>query len=101
MKSFELQLAEDTKASAADLTLGELKQRKFRMKVNNKLYDVYPDLISLVRSPEAVTKYKQQMGKIEDIENSIPIVRQVILRDYYKALVSEMKKASGPSNRIL
>ena len=58
------------------MTLGELKQSKFRMRVNNKTYDVYPDLTSIIRNPTSVTQQqKKEIAKFETIENSIPIAR--------------------------
>uniref|UniRef100_A0A7S3HZF8 Calcium uniporter protein C-terminal domain-containing protein n=1 Tax=Favella ehrenbergii TaxID=182087 RepID=A0A7S3HZF8_9SPIT len=70
------------------------------MRVNNKTYDVYPDLTSIVRDPSAVTKHKKEMAKFDDIENSIPIARQTILRDYYTNLVQALKKEAGTGNKI-
>ena len=31
------------------MTMGDLKAKKFRMRVNNKIYDVYPDLNSILK----------------------------------------------------
>ena len=31
------------------MTMGDLKAKKFRMRVNNKIYDVYPDLSSILK----------------------------------------------------
>ena len=36
-----------------DMTMGDLKSKKFRMRVNNKIYDVYPDLISILKENTA------------------------------------------------
>jgi len=85
VRSFELlSSGEQEKAEAsAKTTLGQLKQRKFKMRINNKTYDVYPDLTSLIRDPTKTTKHKREQSKIEDINNSISISRQIILRDYY------------------
>ena len=101
VSSFELLASDSSKQSRIDkLTLGELKQQKFAMKVNGKTFDVYPDLTSILRNPDPVTRNKREVAKIEDIENSIPICRQTILRDYYFLLVSEMKKSAGTGNKI-
>ena len=54
VSSFELISTNDKDSKSADgMTLGELKQGKFRMRVNNKTYDVYPDLGSIIRDPAA------------------------------------------------
>ena len=51
VSSFELLTAEGNKAEEIDsMTLGELKSKKFRMRVNNRTYDVYPDLLSITRA---------------------------------------------------
>ena len=70
------------------------------MRINNKTYDVYPDFMSMVRDPVAVTKHKREMIKMEDINNSIPIVRQVILREYYSHLVAALKQGAGTGGKI-
>ena len=74
VRSFEL-LSVDSEDKNDKLTLGQLKTEKFRMRVNNKTYDVYPDLVSLIRSPPPSSKFKKEIGKIDDINNSIPISR--------------------------
>ena len=70
------------------------------MRVNNKVYDVYPDLISLTRDPVPATKYKKEIAKIENLNNSIPIARQVILRDYYSHLVASLKAGATTGGKI-
>ena len=74
VRSFEL-LSTDNEANLDKMTIGQLKQGKFKMRINNKAYDVYPDLMSLVRDPAQTTKHKKEISKIEDINNSIPISR--------------------------
>lgn len=101
VKSFELLTVEKQKEADVDkMTMGELKQQKFRMRVNNRNFDVYPDMISIVKDPAQVTKHKKEMLKIEEMDNSIPICRQTILRDYYSTLVSLVKKEAGTGNKI-
>ena len=82
------------------MTLGELKQGKFRMRVNNKTYDVYPDLTSIVRDPVDAAKHKDELKKFDAIENSIPIARQTILRDYYSSFMQALKKEAGSTNKV-
>ena len=87
LRSFEL-FSGSSEETSDKTTLGQLKQNKFKMRVNNKVYDVYPDLISLTRDPVAATKHKKEIAKIEGLNNSIPIARQIILRDFYSHLVA-------------
>ena len=79
------------------MTLGELKQGKFRMRVNNKTYDVYPDLGSIIRDP---TKSSKKNATFDDIDNSIPIARQTILSDYYQNLEQALRKEAGTGGKI-
>lgn len=55
VSSFELLKARDPpnkgsteKTAIDDMTLGELKAQKFRMRVNNNIFHVYPDLMSIL-----------------------------------------------------
>ena len=51
IKSFDLlpvQPKEGEEGAGESMAVGELKTRKFKMKVNSKTYDVYPDLRSLI-----------------------------------------------------
>ena len=82
------------------MTLGELKQQKFRMHVNNRVYDVYPDMISISRQEIPVTKHKKEMAKVDERSSAIPLSRDLILRDYYTALVSAIKKEATTGGKI-
>ena len=88
--------------SNTSLTMGELKAKKFKMRVNNKLYDVYPDMISISRSQsqDAATKHPTEMAKADDMDQSISIVRDSILKDYYGTLVAALKKEAGKTDKI-
>ena len=58
IKDFELIPAnsESKEDGNKNMTIGDLKTRKFKMRVNQTTYDVYPDLRSLLYSPEHYTK---------------------------------------------
>jgi hypothetical protein len=109
VSSFELLRARDPpnkgsndNTSIDDITLGELKAQKFRMQVNNKIYHVYPDLISILkREDENQTSAKKGTKKssptaeetmTEQMATSIPIGRAAILKDFYAHLLASMKK---------
>ena len=101
MTEFELVKADAKTAEETDpVTLGELKQRKFRMRVNNKSYDIYPDLLSIAREEPIVSKNKKEIAKLDKLENSIAISRQTMLRDYYPLLVSAMKKEAATGGKL-
>ena len=84
--------------------MGELKAKKFKMRVNNKLYDVYPDMISISKqASQAVTagaKHPTEMAKVANMDQSISIVRDSILKDYYATMVESLKKEAGKTGNI-
>lgn len=104
VSSFDLLTADASKADELDkMTLGELKSKKFRMRVNNRTYDVYPDLLSITRSQadaKANAKIKKEVAKLDNLENSIAISRSVMLRDFYPILVANMKKEATTGGKI-
>ena len=102
VSSFELIPADPSKkeASIDNMTMGDLKSNKFKIRVNNKSFDVYPDLISLFRNQAPVTKNKKEMLKANDMKSSIPIGRQTILRDFYSNLVAALKKEAGTGGSL-
>ena len=104
VSSFELLTADGNKAEEIDsMTLGELKSKKFRMRVNNRTYDVYPDLLSITRTQtenKTAAKNKKELLKLDNLENSIAISRSVMLRDYYPLLVAAMKKEAGTGGKL-
>ena len=82
-----------------ELTLGELKKRKFRMRVSHKVYDVYPDFQSLAGVEQAESA-DAIMAKASDLGTSITIVRKIILQDYYAELVTALKKEAGSTKKL-
>lgn len=93
-----------------DMTMGDLKSKKFRMRVNNKIYDVYPDLISILKENTAENK-KLYGGagakrmtlddlKTDEMALSIPIGRAAILKDYYEVLLAQMKKEAKSAGKL-
>ena len=100
VSSFELLSADPEQKDIDKMRMGELKSQKFRMRVNQKLYDVYPDFVSISRQHAAVTKNKKEMSKLDDLDDSIPIFRQSILRDFYANLIVSVKKEAGTGGKI-
>lgn len=101
VSSFELLKARDEpnkgasdKVSIDEMTLGELKAQKFRMRVNNKIYHVYPDLISILRRETGAQSAKpaSEESMADRMASSIPIGRAEILKDFYTQLIASMKK---------
>lgn len=96
----EFELLDANKAAIADsLTLREVKAQKFMMRVRNQTYEVYPDLRSIVRR-EKPKKNVKEMEKALHMEQSITISRQMILRDFYKEMVTELKKEAGTGGKL-
>ena len=88
-------LEKQKEAVVDEMTMGELKQQKFNMRVNNRTFEVYPDMISILADTTPPSKYKKEMLKVENLDNSIPIVRRTILRGYYSTLITLIKKEAG------
>ena len=73
------------------------------MKVNDKLYDVYPDIRSLTGSGKHYlesTKYKKELEKLQNINVSIAIYRQVALKIYYQKFVDAVKKKASTKGKV-
>ena len=102
VSSFELMknVAPNSEATSVDsMTMGELKAEKFRMRVNNKIYDVYPDLISILKktgvevdsakkSKKAPASNGEDEAKTDSMASSIPIGRAAILKEFYGVLLA-------------
>lgn len=101
VQNFEV-LSSDPSAqdSIDNLSLGELKANKFKIRVNSKTYDVYPDLRSIAKNLSPVTKYKKEMAKIDDLHFNVPISRDAILREFYTELVTALKKEAGTGGKL-
>ena len=67
------------------MTIGELKTKTFKMKVNKTTYDVYPDLRSIMNDP---WKYTSRPGfeKLRNIDQTLSIGRQMVLSEYFEEL---------------
>lgn len=92
VQHFEVLSSDPANAEPMDnLTLGEVKNNKFKIRVNSKTYDVYPDLRSIVLNNEPVTKNNKEVVKIDALNMNICISRSTILRDYYTSLVATLK----------
>lgn len=101
VQNFEVLSSDPANAEAVDnLTLGEIKSNKFRIRVNSKTYDVYPDLRSIVASNEPVTVNKKEMVKLDALSTDVSISREMILRDYYASLVATLKKSAGTGGKL-
>ena len=98
MTNFEL-LDGDKQAIADTTLLRDVKSQKFHMKVNQKVFEVYPDLRSIVRREKAKKNVKE-LDKALHMEQSITISRQMILRDFYKELVVELKKEAATGGKL-
>lgn len=102
VSSFELMknAAPNSDATSVDsMTMGELKAEKFRMRVNNKIYDVYPDLISILKkngvevdsakkSKKTAASNGEDETKTDSMASSIPIGRAEILKEFYGVLLA-------------
>lgn len=75
IKSFEL-IPSNAKGqeSLASMTIGELKQQNFKMKVNKKTFKVYPDLRSIMNDPWKCTSRKG-FEKLRRIDSTLSIGR--------------------------
>ena len=101
VQNFELLQSDPDSATKIDtMTMGELKSDKFKIRVNSKTYDVYPDLRSIVRNNDPVTKNKREMAKLDGINLNVPISRDAILREYYVELVAALKKEQATGGKI-
>ena len=86
--------------------MGDLKSKKFRMRVNNKIYDVYPDLMSILKQNkgEFFAKNNKKMTtddfKTDEMAKSIPVGRAAILKDYYEVLLAQMKKEAKTGGKL-
>ena len=95
IKSFDLIPSQKNEGEA--VTTGELKTRKFEMKVNNKTYSVYPDLRSMVFRPWQFTQRKG-FEKLTQIDTTTAIGRQVVLAEYYEDFYKALKAEAGSEN---
>ena len=73
------------------MTIGELKQNTFQMKVNKTTFNVYPDLRSIMNDP---WKYTSRPGfeKLRDLDQTMSIGRQMVLAEYYEELHKSLQK---------
>ena len=89
----------ETNVPVESMTMGDLKAKKFRMRVNNKIYDVYPDLNSILKADTAEAQRKSSVKKSstaatpdefksDAMADSIPIGRAAILKDFYAVLLA-------------
>ena len=101
----------ETNVPVESMTMGDLKAKKFRMRVNNKIYDVYPDLNSILKTDTAEAQKKSSLKKSstntkpdefksDDMADSIPIGRAAILKDFYAVLHASMKKEAKSYGRL-
>ena len=92
IKSFELipNKTQDTEVTSS-MTIGELKQNTFQMKVNKTTFNVYPDLRSIMNDP---WKYTSRPGfeKLRDLDQTMSIGRQMVLAEYYEELHKSLQK---------
>ena len=102
----------ETNVPVESMTMGDLKAKKFRMRVNNKIYDVYPDLNSILKTDTAEAQKKTSAAKkssttaipdeikSDKMADTIPIGRAAILKDFYAVLLASMKKEAKSSNKL-
>ena len=93
----------DEDGSTKSMTIGELTKNKFLMKINNSEYHVYPDLRSLTgtgRDHIDSTKYKKELDKLNGMQQSIAIYRQIALKHFYERFVYAVKKQAGNKGKI-
>jgi len=64
------------------------------MKVNNKTYNVYPDLRSLIFKPWNFTQRKG-FEKLSKLDTTLSVARQVVLAEYYEEFFKALKKEAG------
>ena len=77
------------------MTIGELKQKNFKMKVNKRTFTVYPDLRSIMNDPWKNTSRKG-FEKLRSIDSTLSIGRQMVLAEYYEELHKSLSaKATG------
>ena len=79
------------------MNIGELKQKKFQMRVNQKTFNVYPDLRSLIYKPTSFTS-RQGFEKLRNIDTTVAIGRQIVLAEFYEEFYNALKKEAGSAN---
>ena len=73
------------------------------MKVDSSTFEVYPDLRSMTGSGKHyldATKYKKELDKLLQMEQSISIYRQIALKLYYEKFVYAIKKKAGNKGKL-
>jgi len=74
-------------------------QQQFLMKINSKVYNVYPDLRNLVLNLEK-NEYASQISKILIKNNSMTISRKIIMAEYLSVLLPELNAHAGKGGKI-
>lgn len=85
------------------MTIQELTKNKFTMKVDSKAYDVYPDIRSITgtgRNNAEADKHAKELNKLENMQQSVAISRQIALKKYYEKLVYALKKEAGTKGKV-
>lgn len=105
VKKFELLPAktQEEEVDPATTTVGELTRRKFKMRVDSKEYEVYPDFRSISgmgMSYIDAAKYKKELEKLQNLQQSVAISRQITLKIFYEKFVYAVKKEAGNKGKL-
>jgi len=92
VKKFDLKSLEANGDQSESMTLGELKKERFQMSINGKSYTVYPDFRSLIDN--------KPQEKSCDLDSSISISRQVVLKDFYEGMVAQMRAKADKDGQL-
>lgn len=68
-------------------TLGKIKRESFKMQVNAKTYQVFPDLRSVLYKPDA-HQHNQHLFKLNEENTTMTIARQKVLTDFFDHFVT-------------
>ena len=73
------------------------------MKVDSQEYQVYPDIRSLTGTGKEridSTKYRKELDKLQNMQQSIAIHRQITLKQFYERFVHSIKKEAGNKGKV-
>lgn len=70
------------------------------MRVNHNTYQIYPDLRSLVLDPTSPLPDNKYLSKIEHMDSSISIARQIILTKFYSSFVGAVKENADTEGKL-
>ncbi len=71
------------------ITIGDVLKKKFAIEVNNKRYDVYPQLETMIQRDQVSEQTRHLIYQALE-GGSIPIARRVILKQYFERVLESL-----------